>query len=92
MLLDISTWWAALQLPEKVYWVIAIPSTVLLVVQIIMTFMGSEGDDIDSDMDTELDHGDAGWQFFTYKNTLGFFTVFSWTGLGFLKMGVGILI
>jgi hypothetical protein len=37
-------------------------------------------------------NGGAGWSFFTYKNLLGFFTLFGWTGLGFLQMGFGIFI
>jgi len=100
MLLDVSSWWAAMGLPEKVYWIIAIPSTVLLLVQIVMTLSGGEGDDVDGDfdgdMDGDVDHGHAdgggGWNFFTYKNVLGFFTLFGWTGLGFLQMGMGLFI
>lgn len=93
MLLDISSWWAILELPEKVYWIIAIPSTVLLLIQIVMTLMGGEADDVDGDFDGDLDvDGGAGWQFFSYKNILGFFTLFAWTGLGFLQMGLGVLI
>ena len=73
MLLDISSWWAILTLPEKVYWIIAIPSTLLLIVQIVMTLMGGEADDVDGDFDGDLDvDGGAGWQFFSYKNIVGF--------------------
>ena len=98
MLLDISSWWSLLVLPEKVYWIIAIPSTVLLMVQVAMTLMGSDANDMDTDIDGDIDGGDgdmdggAGWQFFTYKNVLGFFTLFGWTGLGFLQMGLGLFI
>ena len=98
MLLDISSWWAALLLPEKVYWIIAIPSTVLLLIQIVMTLAGGDADEVDTDFDGDLDtdagdlDGGAGWQFFTYKNVLGFFTLFGWTGLGFLQMGLGLMI
>jgi hypothetical protein len=96
MILDLSSWWAALMLPEKIYWLVAIPSTVLLIIQVVMTLMGGEADDMDGDFDGDLDHGDmdggAGWSFFTYKNLLGFFTLFGWTGLGFLQMGFGIFI
>ncbi|MCK5281673.1 MAG: hypothetical protein KAI99_04260 [Cyclobacteriaceae bacterium] len=98
MQLDISSWWAILTLPEKVYWIIAIPSTVLLLIQVVMTLMGGEADDLESDFDGDLDSSDGemeggvGWQFITYKNVLGFFTLFGWTGLGFLQMGLGLLI
>jgi hypothetical protein len=93
MLLDISSWWAILTLPEKVYWIIAIPSTLLLIVQIVMTLMGGDADEVDGDFDGDLDvDGGAGWQFFSYKNIVGFFTLFGWTGLGFLQMGLGLLI
>lgn len=94
MLLDLSSWWAALLLPEKVYWIIAIPSTILLIIQVVMTLAGGDADEMDGDIDTgdgDMDGG-AGWQFFTYKNVLGFFTLFGWTGLGFLQMGLGVLI
>jgi len=96
MLLDISSWWAALDLPEKVYWFISIPSSVLLLIQIVMTLSGGDSDELDHDFEGDLDDGDldggAHWSFFTYKNVLGFFTLFGWTGLGFLQMGVGLLI
>lgn len=98
MQLDINSWWAILTFSEKVYWIIAIPSTLLLLIQIVMTFIGGEADDMDADFDGDLDSdggdfdGDAGWQFFTYKNVLGFFTLFGWTGLGFLQMGIGLMI
>ena len=95
MLIDISSWWAALALPEKVYWIIAIPSTLLLLIQVVLTLAGGEADDFDTDFDGDLDSGGdidggIGWQFFTYKNVLGFFTIFSWTGLGVLQIGLGL--
>ena len=82
-----------LTLPEKVYWIVAIPSTLLLLIQVVMTLMGGDADDFETDVDGDLDadmDGGAGWQFFTYKNVLGFFTLFGWTGLGFLQMGLGL--
>jgi hypothetical protein len=47
---------------------------------------------MDGDMDHDHGDGGGGWQFFTYKNVLGFFTLFGWTGLGFLQMGLGLFI
>jgi len=75
---------------EKTYWLVAIPSTLLLLIQLVITLTAGDmhGDtDLHSD---GADFADGGLHIFTYKNILGFFTIFSWTGLGFLKMGLGI--
>jgi hypothetical protein len=92
MLPDISNWWALLTLPEKVYWIIAIPATLLLLIQVVLTLAGGSSDEFDGDLDSDTGDSGAGWQFFTYKNVLGFFTLFGWTGLGFLQMGIGLFI
>jgi hypothetical protein len=85
-----SAWWDALTAMQKIYWCIAIPFSLLMIVQLIMTFAGS---DADTDIDTEAgDHhdGDEGGEFqiFTIKNFIVFFTVLGWGGLGFLEMGM----
>ncbi len=80
--LDISSWWQTLTLLQQIYWCIAFPFSILFVLQLIMTFIGG-------DIHTGLDHdgigvhefGDASFHFFTIKNLIGFFTIFSWTGL-----------
>ena len=47
-------WWQALSLMEKIFICIAIPSTVLLVVQFILTLVGIDGN-ADGDVDGNLD-------------------------------------
>jgi hypothetical protein len=58
MTFDLSAWWEALTLIQKIFWVVAGPSTLLLIIQLILTFAGGEIDDIDidSDIDFETDH------------------------------------
>lgn len=95
ILLDIGTWWSGLITTEKIYWSIAIVASILFVIQLVATFLGADADvdiemDLSTDMDVEMDHG-MGFQFFTLKNLLGFFTLFGWTGLGCLDMGLGLL-
>jgi membrane protein implicated in regulation of membrane protease activity len=94
MTFELSAWWEALTLIQKIFWVIAGPSTLLLIIQLILTFVGGEIDDIDidSDIDFETDHGGIGYQFLTFKNVLGFFTMFGWIGLACLDFGFGIFI
>ncbi|HLF34792.1 MAG TPA: hypothetical protein VI583_11160 [Cyclobacteriaceae bacterium] len=86
---DFLSFWDYLMTIEKIYWLVAIPSTLLLLIQLVITFIAGDldsGGDISHDT---ADPGDQGFHIFTYKNVLGFFTIFSWTGLGFLKLGLG---
>jgi membrane protein implicated in regulation of membrane protease activity len=89
MLLETSSWWASMEGIEKVYWSIAIISSLLFLIIAIMTFVGGDvdGDVGDVDADIAADDG-IGFQFFTFKNLVGFFTIFSWTGLACLDAGL----
>lgn len=94
VLLDIGSWWNGLMTVEKIYWGIAILASIFFLIQLVITFMGADADvdmemDLSTDMDVEMDHG-MGFQFFTLKNLLGFFTLFGWTGLGCLDMGLSL--
>lgn len=85
-----AEWWSNLETFQKILWVIAVPATVALIIQLILTFIGGDVDadvDLDTDAEVEADHG-MGFQFFTLKNMIAFFTVFSWTTLGCLDMGM----
>ncbi|WP_117880008.1 hypothetical protein [Aureibaculum luteum] len=68
---------------EQTYWIIALIGSAIFIVILIMTFLGG---DMDSDMvadgtDFEADDGGVGFQFFTFKNLIAFFTIFGWTGV-----------
>ncbi|MDB9883159.1 hypothetical protein OAD66_08515, partial [Bacteroidia bacterium] len=76
-----SEWWSSLDTIAKVYWIIAIPSGFAFLLQLILTFNGG---DVNTylDIDAEID-GDTGigFQFFTSKNLVVFFAIFSWVGI-----------
>jgi len=92
-MLTISIWWAAMSLPLKIYWVVAIPFTLLFLFQLILTFTGgdfSESDALgDSDAAIDADTG-IDFQFLTLKNLVAFFTIFGWTGIACLSSGIGV--
>jgi hypothetical protein len=51
--------------------------------------MGGDGDAAFGDADTSIAADDGvGYQFFTIKNMVAFFTVFGWTGIAFIKGGM----
>ncbi|WP_289037364.1 hypothetical protein [uncultured Zobellia sp.] len=74
---------------EKIYWVTALVASVILIILLLLTFIGGEVDDIDGDVDAEID-ADTGieFQFLSFKNLVGFFTLFGWSGIACLDAGM----
>ena len=89
MFSNTSEWWDSLDQIHKIYWGLAIPFSIVFLIQMVLTFIGGEMDaGGDTDFDVEGDVG-AGFQFFTLKNFIGFFTIFSWAGIASLDSGYG---
>lgn len=82
-----AEWWEALGNAGQVFACIAIPATVMLLIQLVLTFMGF-GNDADSDTDTDIDTDtaeDSGFlggdlQLFTLRGFIAFFSVLGWVG------------
>lgn len=88
-------WWNSLTIALQVFYCIAIPSTLLLLVQTVMTFigldneseagdLGDSGSDVDADIDSEGDldlSGVDGLRIFTIRGLIAFFVVFGWVGV-----------
>lgn len=73
---------------EQAYWYIALIGSALFVVIFILTFVGGDTD-IDADLDVANgEDGGLGFQFFTFKGVVAFFTIFGWTGLTCLDYGL----
>lgn len=80
-------WFSDLTSFQKVYWVITGISTLIFLFVLIGTFMGADTDDL-GDVDAEMDADiGVGFQFFTFKNTVAFFTIFGWSGISALDAG-----
>jgi hypothetical protein len=90
MLLDITSWWQALILFEKILWVIALLFSALFILQSVVSLAGAGGDDYDGGhADTGIGEDDGtGYQFFTIKNMIAFFTMFGWTGIAAYSSGL----
>lgn len=84
---DFSSWWEGLSLILKIYWGLAIPFTLFFVLQLIMTFAAGDVMDDTPDAEVEADSG-VTFQFFTLKNMVAFFTIFSWTGIACIDSGL----
>lgn len=76
-------WWSSLDAFQKVMWCIAIVSSVIFIVQMVMTFVGMDSDGgLDADV-SDSDMGETPFQLFTFRNLINFFLGFSWTGISF---------
>jgi hypothetical protein len=71
----------------KTFWFIAIPVSAVFIIQTIMTFVGIDSaDGIDADFDGNLDHADAPFQLFSFRNLINFLMGLSWTGISFYQI------
>ncbi len=95
-------WWSSLGLLGQVLACIAVPATIMLVVQTVLVlltgFDGGSDMDVDMGSDTEIITGDeiddivsfdqAGLQIFTIRGFITFFSIFGWAGLWLLSTGL----
>lgn len=69
------------------FWYIAIPVSVIFLIQTVMTFLGVDGSDgTGADFDSNLEGGEAPFQLFSLRNLTNFLLGFSWTGIAFYRV------
>lgn len=68
----------------KTFWFVAIPASIVFIIQTFMTFIGSDsGDGLHADFDGDLNGEDAPFQLFSLRNLINFLLGFSWSGISF---------
>lgn len=85
-----EAWFSVLTLFEKIYWTISLISSVIFVILLVMTLFGGDAEDFDGgDVDSDIE-GDTGigFQFLSFKNLMGFLTIFGWSGIACLDGGL----
>ncbi|MBE6560731.1 MAG: hypothetical protein E7662_06370 [Ruminococcaceae bacterium] len=87
-------WWNSLDLFARVYALIAVPSTLILIVQTVMLFLGIGVDDDGIDLtgndqiDTPGDGGADGLALFSVRGIMAMLCVGGWSGLAMYASGV----
>lgn len=97
-----QAWWDSLSGLQHFFYYVAFPSTLILIVQTILTFMGGIelGDmDLDVSLDVELEGGfdleEAGaadLKLLSFRGIVAFFTLFGWVGVLLLEKKVPVLV
>jgi len=91
--MELSAWWDTLSTLQKIHWWIAIPSTIVFIIQLIILLAGGGADDVDIDADVDVDHdfdsdvGD-GMHLFSVKSIIAFLMFYGWSGLAAIQYGV----
>lgn len=81
-----TEWFFNLELFPRIYWGIALLGSLIFIITIILTFAGGDADELDTDGEIDGDTG-IGFQFITFKNLVGFFTLFGWSGIACIDEG-----
>jgi|SRR5690606_33358885 len=69
------------------FWWVALISSLIFVIQMVMTFVGGgQGDGLSADFDGDLSHAEAPFQMFTLRNLINFMLGFGWTGIAFYQI------
>ena len=77
-----NEWWIGLEPFMKTLWGIAIFSSLVFVIQTIMTFVGMDsGSDFNTDIDSDIPSDSQPFQLFTFRNLINFLLGFSWTAI-----------
>ena len=83
-------WWSSLDWFSQILWGTSLIGSLIFSLLLILNLVGGDADVEMEDVDATIE-GDTGigFQFFSLKNLVGFFTIFGWTGLACYESGMG---
>ena len=82
-----TEWWVALEGDEKIFYGIALASSLVMVIQLVLTLVGGVFDVADGEFEVEATDGDLG--ILSIRTICAFFVGFGWGGLTALSIYEG---
>jgi hypothetical protein len=71
----------------KIFWYLAIPSSLIFLIQTIMTFVGVDATDgLEADFESNFEGTQGPFQIFSFRNLIHFLLGFGWTGISFYSI------
>lgn len=83
----IASWWAGMDTAMKILWGITLTTSLIFIIQTILTFVGADADaDFGTDIDVSADGSDlsnieGGSNLYTFRNFVNFLLGFGWTSV-----------
>lgn len=79
-----EAWWSSLGTPLRIYYGIALVTSALLGIQLLLLILGF---DADTDVDTDVDAGDGGVHVLSVRSVTAFAAGFGWGGVAATEAG-----
>lgn len=69
---------------QKLFWYIALPASLIFLIQSVLTILGTDaGDGTSADFDSDLQGDSEPFQLFSFRNLIHFLLGFGWSGVAF---------
>lgn len=90
MLLNLSSLLEMLFSINNIYWIITIPASLIFLFQLALTFIHAESKtaSVTTKSATNLEEVPIVFKLFNFRNIIGFFTAFGWSGLACIDVGL----
>lgn len=91
--LSFGLWWEGLSTLTKIYWMIAIPASIIFAIQLALSFFIPKHEKLQLSASTNsavVNETVITFQLISFRNFIGFFTSFGWSGLACIDSGLSI--
>ena len=90
VLLSFDTWWEGQAIFSKIYWLITIPASLIFLIQLALVLLNADSktEAIQTESTQRGSEAKIGFQLINFRNFIGFFTAFGWSGLACFDAGL----
>ncbi len=78
-------WWYSLSIIQQIFLCIAIPSTLILLIQTVLVLFGLGDNDADADIDADTDLDNDGLALFSIRGIMSMLAVMGWSAVALLE-------
>lgn len=89
-LLSFDGWWEGQVFFSKIYWLITIPASLIFIIQMALSFLKADSKSVPLNTPVTPNRVEItiAFQLINFRNVIGFFTAFGWSGLACIDAGL----